>query len=79
MCMRDLRGASLIDRAIDVPTTDPHVSWMSEIRKISGLILRNGWPDCYQERNAFIPHCMSTITEGCCGKLLPGAEEAWPR
>jgi len=32
---------------------------MSEIGK-EKLISRNGWPDRYQERNAFKPHCKDT-------------------
>jgi len=43
------------------------------------LISCDGWPDCYEERKAFKPYCMNTITWGCCGKLLPGARRAWPR
>jgi len=51
-----LKGASIIARAIDVPTTDSYDSRMVEV------ISSNGWPDCYQERNAFKPRCMSAIT-----------------
>jgi len=36
---------------------------MSEVGK-DKLISRDGWPDCYQERNAFKPHCKATITKG---------------
>jgi len=51
-----LKGARIIAQVIDVPTTDSYDPRMSE------LISRNGWPDRYQERNAFKPHCMSSIT-----------------
>ena len=51
-----LQGASIIARVINVPTTNLYDARMSE------LISCNGWPDRYQERNAFKPHCMSAIT-----------------
>ena len=56
-----LRGVSIITWVIDVPTTDSYDAkdvW----DKKDKLISRNGWPDRYQECNAFKPHCMSTIT-----------------
>jgi len=39
-------GASIIVWTIDVPTTDSYDTRMSEV------ISRNEWPDCYQENNA---------------------------
>jgi len=68
-----LKGASIIVRAIDVPTTASYDTRMSEV------ISSNGWPDCYQERIALKPRWMSAITRGCCGELFPGAKRAWPR
>ena len=46
---------------------------MPELRK-DKLISCDGWPDSYQERNAFKPHCKDATTRGCRGKLSPGAK-----
>ena len=73
-----LRGVNIIARVIDVSTTDSYIAkdvWDKKDKQIS----RDGWPDRSQERNAFKPHCRSTITRGCCGELLPGAKGAWRR
>jgi len=66
-----LRGTNIITWVIDVPTTDSY-----DVQDVGGekhkLISPNGWPDRDQERNAFKPHCMSTISSGCCGELSSG-------
>jgi hypothetical protein len=46
---------------------------MAELRQ-DKLISCDGWPDPYQECNAFNPHCKDVITCGCRGKLSPGAK-----
>jgi hypothetical protein len=55
----------------------PTIAKMSELRT-NQLISCNGWPDSYQEPNAFKPHCKEAISWGCRGKLSPGAKRAWP-
>jgi hypothetical protein len=42
------------------------------------LISCDGWPDCYQECNAFKPHCRDAITGGNRGKLFLVAKGRGP-
>jgi len=57
---------------VDVSTTDWYDCKVAGLER-DRLITCDGWPDFYQQCNAFKPHCRETITWECRGKSSQGA------